>query len=80
VHNIERVGYICPRPIDQETGQVVTVMSVMKELAERRSEHGIPMTEIQMRSAGERMYCFERDDVPRGRSEFYEIKYPAKCM
>lgn len=48
----------------------------MQELNDLRSSMGID--KIMMKPV-KRNYCFEREDVPRGESDFIKIKYSARC-
>ena len=70
--------YAVPRPfvLDEQgeaTDDVPTLGEVAKELLGVRKNMGIS---TWMSKPCERSYCFERNDIPRGKGKFLKIKYP----
>ena len=79
VRNIERELFVAPRPFfldsqGKETTERVEMKHVMDEMNQYRRKHGLKWA----MNVEDRTYCFERQDVVRGKNPFLHIMYSAK--
>eukprot|EP00667_Euglena_gracilis_P000356 EG_transcript_356 len=82
VNNISRCIYVLPRKekISEDGSPVAgvepTMLEVVEELGQVMAEHNISKRRMK---AVDRWYAFEEEGVPREKTKWIKVRYPASC-